>query len=179
VPPLVIELTGVANNDRLAERAILSVSIYSAGPSQDAVSDDVTETNNRVHTLFKELNPRAADGLATPDAPITQFSLGAITTSSFQPSRLGPDLPQPPRQFTATTVLDATFRDFNRLGDLAAQLARMRFVTVDNIKWHLTPATQKALHEEGRKQALTDAIKKANDYAEILGRTIVVVEVHE
>ena len=93
-----------------------------------------------------------------------------LSTGSTQPinnnsilSRRGP------RTFTARTTFSIKFRDFSLLGSLAAKLSTMPHVSISNIAWRLTDASQDALASTNRKQAVEDAVKKANDYVEAIG----------
>jgi hypothetical protein len=56
--PLEITLKGSSIISRYAERAILLVNVSSEGTSQEAVSEDVTSTSNKLVKIFKELAPK-------------------------------------------------------------------------------------------------------------------------
>ena len=46
----------------------------------------------------------------------------------------------------------------------------MPHVTIRNIQWRLTEETKASLGSQSRKDAVTDAVMKARDYAAVLGR---------
>jgi uncharacterized protein YggE len=50
-------------------------------------------------------------------------------------------------------------------------------VEVDSIDWRLTDETGSELASKARKMALRDAIRKADDYAEVVQRKVVAVEI--
>lgn len=67
----------------------------------------------------------------------------------------------------------ATFRDFLILGQVTAALAKTEFVRIDDVSWILTDVTKKLLASESHKEAIKDAISKAEDFANVLGRKVV------
>lgn len=69
------------------------------------------------------------------------------------------------------------FQDFAKLEEVLGTLFKMPHVEIDATEWRLTDATKASLSSELRKAAMRDAIAKAGDYAEVLGRNVVAVEV--
>lgn len=69
------------------------------------------------------------------------------------------------------------FQDFAKLEEVLGTLFTMPHVEIDATEWRLTDATRATLSSELRKAAMRDAIAKARDYAEVLGRNVVAVEV--
>ena len=47
------------------------------------------------------------------------------------------------------------------------------------MSWDLTEKTKAKLGSETRKKAIRDAIRKANDYGEVVGRPVVPVEIRD
>jgi uncharacterized protein YggE len=74
------------------------------------------------------------------------------------------------RQYHARTTFEVKFRDFNKLGSFATSLSTMAHISITNIKWSLRDMTRDSLASQSRKMALKDAITKADDYAEVLGK---------
>jgi len=60
-----------------------------------------------------------------------------------------------------------TVADFDRLGELVAQLADQDLVEVDGPWWALRPTSP--VHRRVRVEAVGDAVQRARDYAEALG----------
>ena len=130
--PLKIKLNGYSVITRHAERAIVLVEVSSEGSSQETVSNDVTSTSNSLAKIFKDLASRSEDGSATPDAPITIFSMTSMSTRSWIPSvSRNSENAQLPRQYQATTMFKVIFRDFNKLGEVSATLFKTPHTTID------------------------------------------------
>ena len=177
---LEIRLNGTSVIARHAERAVLSVKVSSEGPSQDTVSNDVTSTSNNLAKKFKELAPQSEDGSTTADAPVTIFSMTSMRTSSWIPtiSRNNENV-QLPRQYQATTMFKVIFRNFNKLGEITGTLFKTPHTTIEGTEYILTDQTKEDLGSESRKAALRDAIRKAQDYADVVGKKVVAVEISE
>ncbi|KAL8833021.1 MAG: hypothetical protein Q9170_004567 [Blastenia crenularia] len=176
-PPLIISVMGESTINRTAERGVLSATVKSSSSSQDSVSDNVTKTCNQIRDTLVKLASKNKEGFASADAPVTLFTIGGVTTSSYIPR--DKDNKELPREFTATTSVTAIFRDFTKLGEVTSSLLRMPYVEVAKTQWRLTDATLESLGSESRKMAMQDAIKKAGDYASVLGRTPVAIEVSD
>ncbi|KAL9596547.1 MAG: hypothetical protein Q9219_005725 [cf. Caloplaca sp. 3 TL-2023] len=174
-PPLTINVIGESTINRVAERAVLKALVKSTGPSQETVSQNVTETCNHLRNILLGLAPKNSEGLPSPDAAVTQFSMSGFSTSSYVPR--DDDGKELDREFTASTRFEAIFRDFSKLGEVTSMLFRMQHVEVKSTEWRLTSATITSLGTESRKAAMEDAIRKAQDYAVVLGRTPVAIEV--
>ncbi|MCJ1419989.1 hypothetical protein MMC32_006345 [Xylographa parallela] len=176
-PPLEIHVTGASKVSRPAERGVLSIAVSAEGPLQATVSDAVTSTSTHLRTTFRDLAPKTAgSGAATPTAAITTFSMTALTTKTHIPQdRHG--APLPPRLYTATTSFEVVFRDFATLAAVAGTLFTTPHVSIVSTKWRLTDATLAGLASETRQMAMRDAVRKAGDLAEVVGRRVVAVEI--
>jgi len=98
----------------------------------------------------------------------------SLSTGSYRPSSdAHPDLA---RRFTASTRFEVKFRDFARLGSFATTLSTTPLVSITKIEWRLTTATEASLGTQSRQQALQDAIAKATDFADALGKSTIIVE---
>lgn len=178
--PLEIILNGTFVISRHAERAILKVRVSSEGTSQETVSKQVTSTSNELMKTFKKLAPKDEDGNATLDAPVTVFSMTSSNTRSWIPSvSRNNENVQLPRQFEASTHFKVIFRDLEKLGEVTSTLFTMPHTTIDDTEYILTDRTKEDLGSESRKAALHDAIQKAHDYAEVVGKNAVAVEIKD
>lgn len=155
--------------------SFLHVVVKSDGPQHETVSKNVTTKSNDLNQLFKELSPKNENGFATVDAPVTTFSSTLLRTWS----RLTTSDKNRPldRVYFATSSFEIIFCDFNKLSEIAGKLVAHPNVEIDSIDWRLTDDTKKALGSESRKLALRDAIGKANDYVNVIGREVVAVEI--
>lgn len=50
-------------------------------------------------------------------------------------------------------------------------------IDIDSIDWKLTDATGEAVGSKPRKEVFRDAAQKGNDYAEVVDRKVVAVEI--
>lgn len=176
-PTLVISVFGESTINRVAERSIMKIGVFSTGKSQQSVSKDVTDTCKELHEIFVKLAPKDAGGLATADAPVTQFSMSKFSTNSY--IIVDEDVKESEYDFMARTNFTAIFQDFAKLGEITSMLFQMPNVQVHGIEWSLIPTTIKSLGFESRKAAMQDAMRKASDYAEVLGRSLVAIEVKD
>ncbi|ODH48063.1 hypothetical protein GX48_05828 [Paracoccidioides brasiliensis] len=85
MPPLEINVPGECHLNRTAERAVLTVSVSAESPKQEEAAQNATNTVNSLHQLFRELSPKTESGGATPEAAVTLFTIGSISSSSMIP----------------------------------------------------------------------------------------------
>ena len=175
--PLEINVEGSSSIQRQAERGILTVTVSASGPSQDTVSDSVRSTANELQRILKELAGSTGSNTPDPNAPVTILTMTLLRTNSWISE--DKDRNPLPRQYSVNTGFVATFRDFEKLGEIASKLFKMPHVTIDSVQWILTDANKLALGAETRKNALRDAISKAKDYSEVLGRKVVPTEIRD
>jgi uncharacterized protein YggE len=148
----------------------MSVSVEVDGEDQTHVSKDIHNTMVALQKLLHQYTPKSETGEATPDAPITHWSMTSLTTSFHDPvDRNGKPLP---RKHNAKTQFDIKFRDFVRLGKIATELSTMEFVRINNISWRLTDATKEGLGSQSRIAAVENALMKAKDFAKPLGEKV-------
>ncbi|KAH0534114.1 hypothetical protein FGG08_007288 [Glutinoglossum americanum] len=136
--------------------------------------------SHRHPTSYKSYSrgsPKTGSGAPAPNAPVTIFSMTSLRTRSWIPrDKEGNILPC---LYHASSHFEATFRDFEKLAETASALFIMPHVQVTSTAWSLTDETKEKLGSESRKEAMLDAIQKAQDFAEVLGREIVAVEARD
>jgi uncharacterized protein len=173
--PLTIQLDGVSKTQWPAERCVLSITISSQDEFQANVSTEVKKTSNELQELFRQLSPKTDEGLPSPTAPVTIFSMTSLRTSTWIPKdRDGNPLAA---VHEAATTFTITFRDFSKLAEVTSALFTKPFVGIDGTDWRLTDQTRERASTETRKAALRDAIRKADEYADVLGVNAVVSEI--
>lgn len=175
--PLSITVTGLSTISHNPERGIVHVAVKSDGPNKDTVSKEVITTSNQLHQFFKELElpPETEGDEAAVDAPVTNFSSTHLQTWSRVPTD---DKNQPlDRVYYASSSFQVVFRDFARMSQVVGKLVAFPKVEIESVDWRLTEETRKSLGSASRKEAMLDAIRKANDYAEVIGREVVAVEI--
>ncbi|KAJ5096580.1 hypothetical protein N7456_007301 [Penicillium angulare] len=175
--PLSIQVTGKSTISRHPERAVLKVTVKAEGNEKESVSNQVTSTSNEIHRIFKELSPKAEFGTATLDAPVTVFSSTGLSTWSRNiKDANGLDIGQ---AFHAQSSFQAKFRNLTKLTEVTGKLATYPLVDIHSIQWCLTDETRQSISSESRKLAMRNAIEKANDFAEVVGRAVVPVEIDD
>jgi uncharacterized protein YggE len=180
MPPLVINVTGKSTVQRLAERAVLNISIEStSAEGQSKVGSDVRTTCATLQNIFTQLSPKTESGHAAPEAAITVWTMSSISSSSKIPYQRDDTTPEKPREYTASSSFEVTFQKFEEMGNLLAQLSEIPFVAINRTHWQLTEPTKRALEVESRKAAMSNAVGKANDLAEVIGRYVTCVEVKD
>lgn len=177
MPRLEIQVSGHSSMSFRPERGTLSLSVKSEGPELQTVSKEVVKTSNDLNKGFKELSPKEENGTATAQAAVTSFSSQLLRTWHTIPTDKNHN--RLPPVYYAETSYRVEFRDFDKLGEVAGRLARHPNVEIDYVTWDLTEATKVKLGSETRQKAMRDAIRKANDYAEVVGRPVVPVEVED
>lgn len=167
--PLTIRVNGESSITRLAEQGILRLTVISEGPELDSVSQQVVTKSNELSELFKTLSQRTDDGASSADAPVARFASTSLRTKSHTPYKNEVALP---RVHQASMSLRIVFRDIKTLSQVIGQLVPQSTVEINSIEWNLSDATQAALCSQARREAIREAITKANDYAKEVGREV-------
>ncbi|OGE55015.1 hypothetical protein PENARI_c005G07089 [Penicillium arizonense] len=174
MPSLKITVTGESAVTHYPERGALAFSVRANGSRQEEISKEVTSTSNDVQQFFKLLCPQTKEEHAAAEHPVTTFSSTNIKTWSQPSDRDGKPVPNP---HYASISFKAVFRDFPKMSEVIGKLFTYPKVEVDSIDWRLTDETGSELASKARKMALRDAIRKADDYAEVVQRKVVAVEI--
>ncbi|KAJ6132495.1 hypothetical protein N7471_007710 [Penicillium samsonianum] len=175
--PLKIVLNGTSSITRQPERGALNFIVKASGPNRESVSKEVSETSNEINRLFKDLSPKTETGETIAGSPVTSFSSTSLQTRSQVPmNKSGNPLPT---VYYATLSLNAVFQDFKKLDEIVGKLISYPNVEILSLDWYLTEATQKALSSEARTEAMSDAVRKANDYSRVIGRVVEAVDIRE
>jgi hypothetical protein len=177
--PLIISVLGKSAVQRLAERAVLNVTVESVDLTQSKVGLDVRSACATLQNIFTQLSPKPETGLPTPNAAITVWTMSSIKSFSKVLYQRDENAPEKSREYTANSSFEVTLQKFEEMGNLMAQLLEIPFVEITRTYWQLTEPTKRALEVESRKAAMADAVRKANDLAEVLGREVVCVEVKD
>ncbi|KAL2847573.1 hypothetical protein BJX68DRAFT_108329 [Aspergillus pseudodeflectus] len=175
MPPFTITTTGHASIARPAERGTLRLSITDSGAEPKTVSSNVVSCTNTLKSLIKPLNTRTASGEIAPDAKITHWSLGTLSTYSYAVADRRDRKKIEQRVFHASTNMEVKFRDFTALSHFASELAALPLVDVDGVDWALTEVSKRELARRVRSLAGRDALERAEDYAGTFGKDKVFV----
>ena len=173
--PVKINVTGSSTIHHHPEQAILALQIRSEGSSRNLVSSYVTTRSNLLQRHLKELAPKTASGEPAPDAPVTQLSLGTLRSWSTLVRDRNGYLQE--RVYYGSMDIEVTFRSFSRMGKVVKKLMAEENVEISRIVWQLTEETRDVLGVETRKKAMKDAIRRAQDYAAVIGNEVEPVEI--
>ncbi|KAJ5970612.1 uncharacterized protein N7479_000530 [Penicillium vulpinum] len=172
---LKIKVCGESSITRLAEEGALRLTVESEGSDLDSVSKEVISRSNELSELFKALSPKTNTGTATANAAVTKFASTFLRTRNYTP--YDKDNKLLPKVYQASMSLSIVFRDITKLSQVVGQLVAYSNVEISSIDWSLSEATQKTLRSQMRREAIRDAVTKANDYAEEVGRQVYPVEI--
>jgi uncharacterized protein YggE len=175
--PLQITVGGSSVIIRQPERGLLNVTVNAEGTTREMVSNKVTETSNELSKIFKDLSPKNESGDPTADAAVVTYSSTSLRTWRWNVQ--GGANCFRTQEYHGNLSLVAVFRDFAKMSEVAGKLVRYSNVDINSIGWELTAATKKALSSESRKEAIRDAVQKATDYTDVIGRKVVAVEIHD
>lgn len=189
MPPLIINVSGVSTISRRAERAVVSVYVSSSGYDQEQVATEVSAVAKTLQTTLRELSKNeSAPGSTEIDtataAAITHWSMNTLSTGSYMiyhdNDHSKPDSERSKsRQYNAHVSFEIKFADFTVLGKVCTDLAKMQFVSVRNIDWRLTDKTKASLVGMSRQLAVQDAVSKAKDFGDAVGKpTVNAVEIN-
>lgn len=181
--PISVSLEGESSITIPANRAIISLRIYSEGPKQDKVADDVRNAADDILGTLRPLSQAApstqsplsqnltnnatTDRIDPGEPAIVDLSVTSFRSYSYQipGSFLKSDTPK----YESSIEIEAEFRCFDALGSLLAQVSKTPLVNVQSLKWKLDDTTKRKLLVKCREQAMVDALAKVHAYVRPLG----------
>ncbi|KAL1869087.1 hypothetical protein VTK73DRAFT_3365 [Phialemonium thermophilum] len=179
-PQLLINVNGKGSAFRTAERGYLRVNVASTGTDQLRAFQDAQNAVTAVTSLFRNLATKDEDGKPHANAAVTAFSVTPLsTTSYYQRDQHHRELQNLPKQHKVSASAEAIFRDMVKLADVSNELATMPDVSISGTEWRLTDATRTEVEREARLKAIGEAVQKAQDYAGVVGRHVVPVEIND
>lgn len=142
-----------------SQRATVHASVSHDGPVAEPVFASVTEALARVRA--------SVEALYDPDGgPVNWYAIDQVRVGSHRPWNA--DGEQLPRVYTAAVSLAVRFSDFDALGRWVGATAASGEVAIGTIDWTLTRRTRAKLERKTRQEALRDAQRRAQDYADAL-----------
>ena len=164
-----VTVSGKAEIPHPAERAKINIVVSSSGKIKAAVSDQVITAAKHTETLLRELSPIDDSVEAKKAAAIAHWSKTSLSSTSYVPySSKGTEVA---RNYDSRVTFDIRFKDFAALGVFSTKVSSMSHVEIQNIEWILTAATERSYRSELRREAAKVALRKAQDYCEVLGCT--------
>jgi uncharacterized protein YggE len=180
MPQLEIHVDGTGSVFRVAERAYVRLAISSTSTDQSEAFANAQSTVSSLTADIRSLATKTEDGRPHPSAAVTAFTVTPLsTTSSYQRDKNYHEVRRLPKEHTVAASAEIIFRDFTQLAEMSAKLATMPHMSVNGTEWRLTDATLKEIGREARLKAIRDAVQKANDYAGVVGRRVVAVEIND
>jgi uncharacterized protein len=158
--PTEITVHGAANALEPPERGVVHATVSYEGPDMDRVYAWVAQD---VDTVKRSVDPlRTGD-----DGPVSRWSARSIRTWSTRP--WNKDGKQLPVVNHAKVDLEVEFRDFAALSRwLAAQIDDIHGFDVSHVEWALTVERRRDLLRRVRTEAVKDAARRAQQYADAL-----------
>ncbi|MEU8759111.1 SIMPL domain-containing protein [Streptomyces sp. NPDC048659] len=139
------------------ELARIGVSVRARGTDRSSVLAALTARNAEAIALVKSYGDAVA-----------KLETGALSVSP-EPSRHGRG--ERVRGYQGWVHLSAELTDFTALGELTTRLADLEWTRVDGPWWALRPDSP--AYAEARRRAVGEAVRRAREYAEALGSSLV------
>lgn len=150
-----VAVRGEATREVEPELATLTVTVQARGKDRQETLTRLTERNEALRQLL--------DGYA--DAIEKRETSGVYVHPEVKGSR------ERVSSYTGTVSTTVTFHDFSQLGDTVLTLADQDQTTVYGPNWSLRPDSP--AYREARRDAITDALVRAREYADALGARVV------
>ena len=156
---LEIVVRGNAHGSFAPERAQLRLRVNLTGEQRDSVYRDAAHVHSSLVSAVEELVQRSV---------VATWSSESVHVYSHRPY----DSDGAPRDpvYTANIGVEARFHDFDELDRFIDTWAVQEGVEIGGVSWELEPANRRRYEAELRKQAVEDAVVKAQAYADAVGR---------
>lgn len=148
------------------EQGTVHAALSAEGPSAEPVFASVAATLGVVRDSLESRYHRK-------HGPVTRYAIDQIRLSAHRP--FTQDGTQLPPVHTAAVSITATFADFVALADWAGFSAGVDGLSIGYIDWALTEGSRLKVGRKARQQAVRDAKRRAQDYADALDLGPVVV----
>jgi uncharacterized protein YggE len=140
------------------EQATVYAELAADGPEPQPVFDAVAAALDGVR--------RSLESRLQEDGPVTRFVVEQVRRASHRP--YNPEGRQLPLVHTASVSISATFTDFDDLAGWVSLSAGVPGLAVGHIDWALSEATRPQVERSTRQEAVRDAKRRAQDYADAL-----------
>ena len=156
---LEIVVRGNARGSYPPERALLSLSVDFSGPDRETVYTDAAEVQARIAESLTDLDERGA---------VSKWHSESVHVWSYRPV----DPKGKPRELLYVTQIRVRteFVDFDELGTFIDTWATVEGVDVGGVRWDVTDEGRLEHERDLRRQAVDDAVAKAQAYADAVGR---------
>lgn len=161
--------------------SVMGTSEYSIPPERGtaqmrvtAEDVDAARASRRAQSAVARIDAEVRRLAAGDDAPVTWFSVGPLTTSSWQPTN--PQGKPGPRRYSASARIQVKFRDFTELAAAVTRWGADEDVNVGYVEWALTDATRLEVEAKALTDAVADARQRATAIATACGYATIRVE---
>jgi len=154
---VLFHVAGNAHVSHAPERATVTVQIAVTDTESGAAYESAVAYHNEVVAVAKERESSGA---------VVSWEAEAPTSYSYRDHFSSPDGESSARTVYATrTVIRIVFQDFSAMGRLLADFSDNEFTAI-TVSWDLTEETRMELERSVRIQAVQNARRLAEDYAE-------------
>lgn len=141
------------------ERATVYATVSADGPAPEPVVQVVASTLAEVTASLQSRHDPTG-------GPVTRYSVEQVRKGAHRPyNQEGRQLPL---VHTASASVTATFVDFDDLASWVDRTASQDGVGINHIEWTLTDTTRHMTERQIRQEAVRDAVRRAQDYADAL-----------
>ncbi len=149
-----IVVRGEAFREVPPEQALLSVTLSARDRDRDTVVARLLERTTELHSLLAELGDAVERRETGGPQVFPELKRGSERVVAYTGN-------------VSTTI---TVTDFEPLGQLLARLAALEFAALNGPWWQLKPGSRAGA--EVRRDAITDALSRAREYAEAVGARV-------
>jgi uncharacterized protein YggE len=148
------------------QQATVYATVSADGPAVEPVLHLVAATVADIKASLQARHDAAA-------GPVTRYAVEQIRKGAHRP--YNQDGRQLPLVHTASATLTATFTDFEDLAAWIERTAGLDGAGINHIEWALSDDHRLTVEREARQEAVRDARRRAQDYADALGLGTVAV----
>ncbi|MEE4024302.1 SIMPL domain-containing protein [Gordonia sp. PKS22-38] len=159
MPQLEIVVRGVARRKFPPEFAVLDLAVNRNGPSRDAVYQSAIEVHAALVAALDELVESGAIGEWTSD------TVRVFGRRPYDGEGRRLDV-----EYATQIGLRARFGDFEALSRFVDRWSTVEGVRIGGVRWILSEGSRRDREHELRREAVDDAVFKAQAYADAVGR---------
>lgn len=156
---LEIVVRGNARGRYAPERGVIDLAVHLEGPVKSAVYEAAVALHSRITGALGELESAGA---------VNRWTAESVRVYSYRPYSQDGE-PRDP-MYNTRIRLDAEFGDFEKLSEFIDTWSGEEGVTVNAVRWDVHETSRRAHERELRREAVEDAIAKAQAYSDAVGR---------
>ncbi|MDH3010527.1 SIMPL domain-containing protein [Gordonia alkanivorans] len=156
---LEIVVRGNARGRYAPERGVIDLAVHLEGPVKATVYEAAVALHSRITGALGELESAGAVNRWTAES-VRVYSSRAYSQDGE---------PRDP-MYNTRIRLDAEFVDFEKLSEFIDTWSGEEGVAVDHVRWDVHETSRRAHERELRREAVEDAIGKAQAYSDAVGR---------